>query len=144
MFSARLAVRVIHHQAHRNRIPAYRGALLQSERGTVCYRGEVLKACRRGVTINCSDGYRVSYRMVRMEYGLRKRDERQVYVGLNRELRYQSMYWHWKRAMGIRSSEGDCGYEDEHGACRREHQLRPEAKIILPEALGGYIWRPGV
>ena len=99
--SARLAVRVIHHQAHRNRIPAYRGALLQSERGTVCYRGEVLKACRRGVTINCSDGYRVSYRMVRMEYGLRKRDERQVYVGLNRELRYQSMYWHWKRAMGV-------------------------------------------
>ena len=112
LLSARLAVLVTHHQARRNRIPAYRyrGALLQSERGTVCCRGEVLKACRRGVTINCSDGYRVSYRMVRMEYGLRKRDERQVYVGLNRELRYQSMYWHWKRAIAsvqVRASHSD-------------------------------------
>ena len=140
LLGARLAVWIVNHQAQRNRIPAYRGALLQPERGTVFHRGEVLKACRRGFTTNCSDGYRVSYCVVRVEDGLRKRDERQVYVGLGRELCHQSMYWDRARAMEVRASEGDGGYEDEHGAGRRKHQLGPEAEVILPRrARGVYV-----
>ena len=124
LLGARLAVWIVNHQAQRNRTPACRGALLQpEERGAVCHRGEVLKARGCGLTTNCSDGYRVPYCVIRMEYGLRKRDERQVYIGLGRELCHQSIYWDRVRAMGVRASEGGCGYEDEHGAGRRKHQL---------------------
>ena len=33
--------------------------------------------------------------------------------------------------------EGDRGYEDEHGAHWREHQLGSESKIILPRSIRG-------
>ena len=103
----------------------------------MCHRGVVLKARGRDLTTDCSDGYRVSYCVVRMEYGLWKRDERQVYMGLDRESCHQSMYWDRARAMGARASEGGCGYEDEHGAGRRKHQLGPEAEVILPRRARG-------
>ena len=105
LLGARLTVRIIYHEAQGNRIPAYGGALLESERGTVLHRGEVSKTCRRGFTTDCSDGYRVSYRVVRMEYGLRKRDERQVHVGLDRKLCHQPMYRDRARAMEARASD---------------------------------------
>ena len=136
LLGARLAVWVVHHEAQGNRVPACRGAFFKPKKGTPLYCGEVLKACRCGVATDRSDRYWVPYCVVRMEYGLRKGDERKVYVGLDRKLRYQPMYWDRARAMGVRSSEGGCGYEDKYGACRRKHQLGPEAEVILPRGAG--------
>ena len=98
------------------------------------YRGEVLKTHRRGFIVNCSDGYRVSYSMVRMKYGLRKRNERQVYVGLDRKLCHQPMYWDRAYAAGVHASEGDRGYKDKDGTRWRKHQLGSEAEVVLPRS----------